>query len=184
MHRNTFPLVAALLAVPLPSSALDFLVETDPATFALKGAAVHVRVRSAAHPGWTVGAGTYALDFPSPMVDLVEANRDEDWEVRIQPGFGLFVDHSNRPDGRGMQLGLQVGMQRYEASAPGRKTGDGYWNLLVMPRAGWEWHPWNNGFYVFPWAGLGWTTTVAGDAGDFHVAPLVPFATLHAGWEF
>ena len=184
---NTTTLIRSALALgafAASASALDVLVETDPATFALKGAAGHVRLRSEALPGWTFGAGAYLLDFPAPMIDLNEANRDEDWNVRITPGIGLFLDRSLREDGRGFQYGLQMGMQRYEVSAPGQTGGDGYWNLLVMPRAGYEWHPLDNGFYVFQWAGLGWTSTVAGSSGAYHVAPLVPFATLHMGWQF
>lgn len=176
--------LTALGALSLPTSALDLLVETDPATFALKGAAAHVRIRSDAMPGWTVGMGAYLLDFPAPMVDLNAANRDEDWDVRIEPGIGLFVDRSLGEDGRGLQIGMQLGLQRFETSAKAQTGSDGFWNLLVMPRIGWEWHPMDNGFYVFPWAGLGWTNTVKGSTGNYDVAPLVPFATLHAGWQF
>lgn len=174
--------ILAVGSLALSTSAMELLVETDPATFALHGAAAHLRVRSEAMPGWTVGAGAYLLDFPALMVDLNEANKGEAWDVRIAPGIGLFVDHSLGQSG--LQWGMQLGMQRFEASNAGQAKGDGFWNLLVMPRLGWEWHPMGNGFYLFPWAGLGWTRTIAGSSGAYDVAPLVPFATLHAGWQF
>lgn len=180
MKKTILSLIALAFAAP---HAAEVLVETDPATFAMKGAALHLRARFESLPGWTFGIGSYALDLPSPMVDMVPQNEGEDWNVRIEPGIGLFADKSLREDGNGLTFGGQVSLQRFELDAPGQKAGDA-WNLLVMPRVGYHWSPFDNGFYVFPWAGVGYTAPVAGAAGDYHVAPFVPFATLHVGWNF
>jgi len=181
MKTTMFALLAAAGFAPIQAG--EFLLETDPATFAMKGSALHLRTRFDALPGWTLGVGAYVLDLPAPMVDLVPRNEGEDWNVRIEPGIGVFLDKGFGAGGDGLQLGGQVSMQRFELDAPRQKSGD-VWNLLVMPRVGYEWRPFDNGFYVFPWAGLGYTTPVSGDEGAYHVAPLVPFATLHVGWAF
>ena len=172
------------LALPFAAHGANLLVETDPATFPLAGGALHLRVRPEACPSWTFGAGIYALDFPSLLVDLTPENKGEDWNVRIQPGIGIFTDRDFGEKNSHLTLGGQVGLQRFEVDATGRKGSDGFWNLLIMPRIGYHWAPFDNGFYLFPWAGLGYTKTVSGSTGQFHVAPLVPFATMHVGWEF
>jgi len=177
-------LAAALLPLTNSAQAADILLETDPATFPLAGGAIHIRVRPAALPEWTFGAGVYALDFPGMLVDLTPENKDEKWDVRIQPGIGLFTDRDFGERSHHMTLGAQVGVQRFEVNAPGQEGSDGFWNLLIMPRIGYHWAPFDNGFYMFPWAGIGYTKTISGSTGNFHVAPLVPFATLHLGWEF
>lgn len=177
---STILLAAALLA---PLHAGEILLETDPATFPMKGGALHLRARFDAMPGWTVGVGAYALDLPGLMVDLVPRNADEDWDVRIEPGIGLFLDRGFGAGGDGLTVGGQVSLQRFELEATGQEGGDA-WNVLAMPRVGYHWRPFANGFYLFPWAGVGWTVPVAGDEGDYHVAPIVPFATMHIGWQF
>lgn len=181
MNAKTFALLAAATVAPI--HAAQFLLETDPATFAMKGGALHLRTRLASLPGWTFGVGAYALDLPALMVDLVPQNSGEDWSVRIEPGLGLFLDRGFGVDGDGLTIGGQVSLQRFELDAPGQAGGD-VWNLLVMPRAGYQWSPFDNGFYVYPWAGVGYTAPVAGDEGSYHVSPVVPFATLHVGWNF
>lgn len=181
MKTTTFALLAAATIAPVHAG--EFLLETDPATFAMKGGALHLRARFDALPGWTFGLGAYTLDLPSLMVDLVPQNEGEDWSVRIEPGIGLFLDKGFGADGDGLTIGGQVSLQRFELDAPMQDEGD-VWNLLVMPRAGYHWSPFDNGFYVFPWAGIGYTTPVSGDEGSYHVAPVVPFATMHVGWRF
>lgn len=177
-------MAAAILPYAVPAHATGILLETDPATFPLAGGAIHLRLRPATLSQWTFGAGVYALDFPGMLVDLTPENKDEKWNVRIQPGIGLFTDRDFGERNHHMTVGTQVGVQRFEVDAAGLNGSDGFWNLLVMPRIGYHWAPFHNGFYLFPWAGIGYTKTISGSTGDFHVAPLVPFATMHVGWEF
>lgn len=175
--------LAGFLGLAVPAQAVNVLVETDPATFALGGGAIHLRLRPDSSL-CSYGIGAYALDFPSLMVDLHQPNRKEDWKVSIQPGIGLFADRGFGIPSRHWTLGMQAGIQRFSVEAPGQEGSDGYWNLLVMPRAGFHWAPFQNGFYLFPWAGVGYTRTISGTSGDFDVSPVVPFATLHMGWQF
>lgn len=58
-------------AQEIPSeNKTTYSIETDPSTFALKGYAFHIRIKTknCKHMVW--GAGTYALDLPDIMVDL------------------------------------------------------------------------------------------------------------------
>lgn len=170
-------------------AAPTVLVETDPATFAFGGFALHVRVA----PGdghLVVGAGGYALDFPAMLVDLDAANRDEEWNVRLTLGAGAFTDYYFAGRSTGWFVGGQLALQRYRytnEAAPGeaaRAT-----NLLVMPRFGLSWSPSPRlGLYLMPWLGLGYTSELAGDhevgGSAYHVRHAVPYAAVHVGWRF
>jgi hypothetical protein len=169
-----------------PATAV--LVETDPATFVFHGFAAHVRLRPKALPHWTFGGGAYALDLPSPFVELDPANRGKGWHSRISLGGAAFVDHYFHDDARGLFIGAQVGFQRYRITRDGAPGATDFTALLLMPRVGYTWQPFDAGFYVMPWLGIGTAPRVAGDvtlAGQrYDVFPLVAFATLHAGWRF
>ncbi len=188
----TLLFIAAL--TPTLAAAQDektvVMVETDPMTFALDGFATHIRFSFPGARQWTFGAGLYGMEFPSLLVDLNADNKDEGWNQRLKLGYGLFVDHYFNDGPQGFFVGAQVAIQRYEISqqAQGQARSQ-YANLLIMPRAGYLWKPFeDNGFYLMPWLGLGGTAKIAGDAKvgteQFEIAPVLAFATLHAGWQF
>lgn len=177
---------AARAEAPPPASG-DLLLEVDPTTFALGGLSGHVRFRPASG-SWSFGAGAYAMDLPSPLVDLDPSNRDKGWKVRIRAGAALFVDRffANAPDGP--FAGVEAGWQRIRLIdarvAPGSVEYDA---LLLMGRGGWLWRPFASGFYVMPWVGAGWASKVSGRSTlggvSYDVSPLAVFATVHLGWR-
>jgi hypothetical protein len=176
------------LAPAPPETPTAVFVETDPATFVLGGFAVHARVRPAALPHWTLGAGAYALNMPSPMVDIDPANRGEGWSSRIDWAAGLFVDRYFRDDAEGLFVGMQLGWQRFRVARDEVAGEARFDDVLAMPRVGYTWRPFHAGLYVMPWLGVGATARVDGDVkvgGDrYDVLPVVVFATVHAGWRF
>lgn len=192
-HATSRSLVVAAFLVTVPTSATaepQIFVETDPATFALRGFSAHLRVAPASRPRWVVGVGAYALDLPPPMVELAPSNRDEGWDVRFEIGYGLFVDRFLRAPGEGPFAGFQVAMQHLRirnerlAAEDARAA-----NLLVMPRVGYLWRPFDGaGLYFNGWLGVGVTGVVAGDtmvgAERYRVLPVIPYAAVHVGWSF
>jgi hypothetical protein len=166
-----------------------YSIETDPSTFALRGYAIHLRVKTknCNHMVW--GAGTYALDLPSVLVDLNTSNKDAGWNVRINSAYSLFGEYYFKEANSKWFAGLQVGIQNY------KNTNDNipdqtskYSNLLFMPSIGYNWQPFPFPMYIKPWMGLGYTTKVSGDNSidgkEYDIAPLVPFLTLHVGYTF
>jgi hypothetical protein len=181
----------ALACVAVVSSArahTSVMVETDPSTFVFSGFAVHARV--APDDGhWVGGAGAYALDFPSALVDMNSANRDQGWDVRLQIGGAAFVDYSFAPGARGWFVGVETALQSYRyrnAATPGSEANA--LNVVVMPRAGYQWHPFDAGLYVTPWIGLGVQTQVSGSrsVGDkeYSLSPWIPYGAVHVGWQW
>lgn len=182
------------LAVPAQDArgqSQPFLsVETDPATFAFGGYALHLRGAPAASSHWVFGLGAYAMNFPNLFVDVNPKNRDEGWEVRLQRGWGFFTEYYFDPRRRGWYVGGQLAAQRFHVrneAAPDEKGR--FTNVLIMGQAGYRWYPFaSHTLYVQPWAGLGYTSPVSGDrrAGGerYDVAPIIPFLTVHLGYEF
>jgi hypothetical protein len=164
------------------------MVETDPSTFALGGFAAHVRAQpEASHLAF--GAGAYALDFPGLLVDLDGANRGQGWDVRLRLGVGLFGDYYLEPAPRAWFVGVQLAVHDYRYrndGAPGLEARAV--NGVVMPRVGYLWRPFAAGFYVMPWLGVGATAQLSGSrrvgAKEYDLFPVIPFATLHVGWQF
>lgn len=163
-------------------------IETDPTMFVFRGGALHLRTTFPEAPRVTVGVGGYAMDLPSPMVELWPANRGEGWTAHLQ-GVGAFVDvHPHTPD-RGLTLGVQVAAHRWslrrprESPEPSRMAA-----LLVMPRVGYEWYPVRSlGLYVFPWLGVGTTRRIGATAevaGEpYTLAALQVLPAVHVGWR-
>ena len=68
-----------------------FMLEIDPATFAMNGYSAHARMALGLDSKWVLGFGVYGLDIPKLMVDMDPKNRDKGWDVRLTFGAGLFA---------------------------------------------------------------------------------------------
>lgn len=164
-------------------------IETDPSTFAFKGYAAHVRIKPKNSRHLQLGAGTYALDLPSMMVNLNPDNKDKDWKVRISSAYSLFGEYYFKEANSKWFVGLQAGVQNYVIKNYQINDKESkYSNLLIMPSVGYTWMPFKIPFYLKPWVGLGYTTKVAGENSiqnlEYSVSPIVPFVTLHVGYSF
>lgn len=164
-------------------------IETDPATFVFNGYAAHVRIKPQRSKHWVIGAGAYALDLPSMMVDMNQKNKQMGWNVRIRSAFGLFGEYYLKTAGKKWFLGLQTSVQNYKITndlIAGREIKHS--NFLIMPSVGYTWQPFKFPFYVKPWAGLGYTAKITGDSSidgkQYHISSFMAFATLHLGYRF
>ena len=192
MKPAPLTLAAALtwcLATPsTASAATSLLVETDPQPFLFKGFAAHVRaVPQREH--LVIGAGVYALDFPALLIDLDPENRSAGWHARLRLGGAVFGDYSFKRDAEGWFVGAELALQDFRYTndnEPGRAATA--LNFVVLPRAGYAWRPFDAGFYLMPWFGLGYTAQIAGErrvgARRYDLSPFVPYAALHLGWKF
>lgn len=164
-------------------------IETDPSTFAFNGYAVHFRIKPASSKHFLLGAGTYAMDFPSFLVDMNSDNKDKSWNVRINSAFSVFGEYYfNEPNQRWF-AGLQAGIQNYKNTndnSPDLETK--YSNLLLMPSVGYNWQPFLFPLYLKPWLGFGYTSKISGETVvenlEYKISPLVPFLTVHIGYTF
>ena len=164
-----------------------FSIETDPSTFLFKGYAIHVRVKPKNSKHLLIGAGTYALDLPSVMVDLNADNKQKGWHVRINSAYSLFGDYYFKEPNSKWFIGLQAGIQNYKNTNDTIANKESkYSNLLIMPSLGYAWQPFKVPFYIKPWVGIGYTTKILGDNSidnlTYSISPLVPFFTLHLGY--
>lgn len=164
-----------------------FSIETDPSTFAFKGYAFHIRIKPKNSKHLVIGAGTYALDLPSILVDMNANNKDKGWNVRINGAYSLFGEYYFKEANSKWYVGLQAGIQNYKNSNDNISTKESkYSNLLLMPFIGYNWQPFKFPLYFKPWFGLGYTSKVSGsnsiDNLDYNISPLIPFVTLHLGY--
>lgn len=162
-------------------------VETDPSTFVFNGYAFHIRIKPKNSKHLVIGAGTYALDMPNFLVNLNKDNKDKGWNVRINNAISLFGEYYFKEPNIHWFIGLQTGIQLYKNTndyIPGAESK--YTNLLIMPSVGYNWKPFNNGFYIKPWLGLGYTNKISGDNTinglRYKIAPVTNFVTVHIGY--
>ena len=168
-------------------SRMTFSIETDPSTFAFKGYAFHIRVKPKNSEHFVFGAGTYALDLPSLMVDMNAENMSKGWNVRINSAYSLFGEYYFKEANRKWFVGMQTGVQNYKNTNDNIVNKESnYSTLIVMPSVGYNWHPFKFPLYVKPWFGLGYSSKISGDNSfdnlQYNISPLVPFITLHVGY--
>lgn len=164
-------------------------VEVDPITFLLKGHSFHLRYQPMFSERFLLGAGTYALDLPEPVVDLNSRNRDMGWDVRIRSAYFLYGELYATAANDGWFVGEQVGFQSFRVTNAQEGNGSANFNnLLFLTYAGYSWHPYKGSFYIKPWIGLGFTKKVDGlntvGSMAYHISPFFGFATFHLGYTF
>ena len=180
----------AFLCTPADGSEkTTFSIETDPATFLLEGYAAHLRISPAGLERWRFGLGAYSMKLPDVAVDMNPDNKDNGWDVQLRRGYGFFTEYYFNSEQSGWLLSGQVAAQsfRLKNDETGSEHAD-YTNLLLMAQGGYRWFPTAGKVYVQPWMGLGYTTKVSGESKlgtqQFDIAPLLPFLTVHVGYQF
>jgi hypothetical protein len=184
------PLVVCVMLAASGTAAAErpvLRVDVEPAAYVLRGYSVHLRATNPWVPRLVGGVGAYGFDMPRMLVDVAAGNRDEPWSVRLVVGANVFADYFfGAHADHGWLAGAQLGVQHYRVRRAGEEGRVD--TLLLMARVGYEWHPWRQGFYLFPWLGaalgpvLGDVPAVDGDAYD--VAPVVPYGAVELGWRF
>ena len=195
LHRvfSFIRIVVCMLPLILPVGAVAadprFSLEIDPATYLLDGYSLHFRFTLPdPAPNWVFGAGIYRMELPDPLRKMVITNADRDLEITLTQGYGLFAEYSLRPDRQGWFVGGQLGITRFELHNPSLGPDADYTTLLIMPRIGYRWVPFQNGFYLLPWAGIGYTPLLSGETAigerSYHRSGILPLFTLHLGYQF
>lgn len=185
-------LLVAVLGSPAPAdgdAAADHAVrlhaELDPLTFANGGYGGQIGIRHPALHGVRLAIASFALHVP----DLVAQIGNDGFDLRVRPSGAIYALYYLRPAGHdGFAIGgsLRYLRLRYEhddvAGARAEVT-----ELSPEAIIGYQWHPFDNGFYLQPWLALGATVARQGDAivGDkrYDALPLQPFFTVNVGWE-
>jgi hypothetical protein len=165
-----------------------FSIEIDPITYVFKGYSVHLRWQPKNCDHLLLGLGTYAMDLPDAMVNFDSKNKEEGWKVRINQAYGLFAEHHFTEVNHKWFVGGQLGIQEYKIENETIAGSEKYNNILAMGYFGYTFKPFKNNLYFKPWAGLGYTSKISGDntigASEYHIAPIMMFATLHVGYTF
>ena len=170
-------------------SVKHFFIETDPSTFAFQGYAIHFRFIPSDANNLVMGIGTYSMKFPGLIVNLNSMNRNAGWNVKLNHGYGIFGDYYFKKAGKGIFAGVQLALQEYKITNSDQTASEQTFdNILIMPRLGYQWYPFEKGLYIMPWIGLGYETKVGGsnNVGDksYDISPVLPFATFHIGYNF
>ncbi len=169
-------------------SKSEISVEIDPVTFGFNGYGMHLRFRAKNMEHLLFGIGAYAMDFPNVLVDMDKNNKDKGWKVRLNKGFGLFGEHHFSELNKKWFVGGQLAVQEYKIENNTISGSEKFTNSLVMVYGGYTWQPFDFGFYLKPWAGIGYTSKISGtnSLGNFEydIEPVLIFATIHLGYTF
>ena len=136
-----------------------------------------------------MGVGTYSMKFPDILVDFNPENADKGWDVQLKQGYGLFTDYYFNSTQDEWFLGAQLAIQEYRIknSDTGSDHQD-FTNFLIMPYVGYRWFPADDGIYIQPWMGIGYTEQISGSTqlGDnnYDVSPIIPYLAVHIGYRF
>ena len=166
----------------------SFSIEIDPATFVWNGFSIHARFQPKNSRHLLVGAGAYGLDLPDFLVDLNPKNASQGWEVRINQGLSAFGEYHFSEVNRKWFVGTQIGVQTFEIENSDVSGSNQFNNLLAMGYVGYTVKPFGDKLYFKPWAGVGYTSKIAGENRlahlEYNIQPITMFLTLHVGYTF
>ncbi len=165
-----------------------FSIEIDPATFAFKGYAFHLRVKPKNSKHLLIGIGVYAMDFPDLIVGFNPKNKNKGWNVRLQ-GVGLFGEYHFSEVNKNFFVGTQLATHTYKIEKNNETGSEKFNTFLAMGYAGYTFKPFkNNGFYIKTWAGMAYTSKTGGKnklgSSEYDVSPILMFAAVHLGYTF
>jgi hypothetical protein len=165
-----------------------FSLEVDPSTFVFGGYSAHLRFKPAFSDNLLFGAGIYAMDLPSIMVDINEKNKDKGWDVRINTGIGIFGEYHFSQVNDGFFAGLQTSLQEYKIENEAADNSGYYTNALFMGYGGYTLNFSGIPVYFKFWGGIGYTDKIDGtnvvDNLEYDIAPVTFFGTFHIGYTF
>lgn len=183
-----FSLMSSVLSAQTNKGKSEFSVEIDPATFLFKGYGFHLRYKPASSNHYLFGLGTYAMDFPSILVDLNDKNEDLGWDVRLNQGIGLFGEYHFSKVHKKWFVGTQLAVQEYHIKKDSFDGESSFKTSLYMLYGGYTWHLFDSRFYVKTWAGFAYTEKISGSnsLGNaiYDVAPILLFSAVHLGYTF
>jgi len=140
----------------------EFSVEIDPATFAFGGYSLHLKIKPKNSEHLLLGIGAYAMDMPNVLVDFNPKNKAKGWDVRLNQGLGFFTEHHFTEVNKKWFIGTQLSIQEYKIENETISGNEKFTNLLTMAYVGYTIKPFKNNIYIKPWAGIGYSSKIAG----------------------
>lgn len=162
-------------------------LECDPLPFATGGYGCQVGVRPPALHGVRIAAAQFSLDVPDVVAEL---GGNDGFHVAVRPGSGalyaLYYLEAPGRDGFAFGGSLRYLCYRYtHDDAPDQRADQTVLSPEVI--AAYQWHPFDNGFYVQPWIALSVAGSHSGSATvgghTYDELPVSPFFTVNLGWE-
>jgi hypothetical protein len=177
-----------LLGLPMPARAETLAhVEADPFPFATGRWGVQVGVRPAALHGVRLSIASFSLDVPDVIAEL-GGNDGFHLDVRPLSGaiYGLYYFGAPGRDGVAIGGSLRYLRLRYSHYDEPSMSAD-VRELSPEVIVGYQWHPFDNGFYVQPWLALGVVLWRSGEptvgAHTYDELPISVFFTANVGYE-
>jgi hypothetical protein len=170
-----------------PSTMTSIFAEVDPLPFALGGYGTQIGVRHPALRGVRLAVASFSLDVPDAVAEL---GGNDGFEIRVRPSAATYLLYYFAPP---LENGFAVGgslrylrLRYRHADEPGTEADVS--ELSPEAIAGYQWHPFGNGFYVQPWLGLSFTLWKDGErtvgTHTYDAMPIQPFFTVNIGFEY
>lgn len=182
---SIFAPVVTLSATNISQGSETYL-ETDPLTWMLNGRSLNIKRSSTIHNNVTVGLGYFSLELPDIMIDQNRKNKNKGWDVAVNNGYEFYIDYYLSDPDKGWFTGLQMSLYDFEIEKDKNKSN--FNSVVSLWRSGYLWRPAGTGFYLMPWAAIGYTQKSSGsnnvNGEKYDVEPVVLFATLYLGYSF
>jgi hypothetical protein len=161
-------------------------LECDPFPFATGGYGCQVGVRFAELQAVRFSIASFSVNVPDVITEI---GGNEGFHLKARPSGAVYILYYFSPMGHdGFAVGGALRYLRFRYrhdDVPGVEAN----TRELSPEAivGYQWHPFENGFYLQPWIGLSITAIRDGEpeVGDkrYDPLPVQPFFTVNIGWE-
>jgi hypothetical protein len=174
--------------------------EIDPLVLIMGGFGGHVGWAPKGIDNFIFGLGFVAgPELPEAISNIGNDSPDNEWQLKINNGIGLWVNYRFGETKSGWFTGFQVFTQEMELRNKNYAMETDLTNTFLLAlQGGYQWYPWDNsGIFIKPWAGFGYQFPVSGSLNpdeidkemsiggkDYNLLAIMPFATIHIGYSF
>lgn len=168
-------------------SESQIYIETDPTALFFNGFSLVAKRSSTFADKLNVGVGFYKSTLPDFFIDDNEKLVGKGWSGK-NVGTDFFFDYFFFDANEGFSAGMTVSLYKFTVARNNQEVS--YNSLGGTARIGYTWRPFKKfeGFYVFPWVGLGADEKISGtntiDGESFETPPVSFIPALQIGFSF
>ena len=154
----------------------------DLTPFIYNGFSAKVGIIPKLYPRLAIELEVFSINIPESVINLNEANANNNWVEKVQPGIVLYADRKLSENKNSFWLGGGVAYLNHNAK--NTIENNQYQQLEYLLRINYKWFPFvDKGFFLNPYCALAYRHKVSGDNGGYNLSQVLIIPSFYASWE-